>query len=114
MINCRPRDAGSTAQSSPMPNGARGDAEPSQRRIARMSFSSPSDATESDGCGANGCTRRRINDDGGKEAQKAKETRAKFAEEARQAVTPAKSRTMVWRLKSAWAIIAVAMRPVRS
>src|SRR3954466_12954851 len=45
--SCGPRDAGRTAQSSPMPKGARGEAEPSHRRTSAINFSSPRAATES-------------------------------------------------------------------
>src|SRR5436190_22305220 len=54
--SCAARPAGTTAQSSPMPNGARGDAAPSQRRMAAMSFSSPSAATVARGSLPKGCT----------------------------------------------------------
>jgi hypothetical protein len=48
-MSCLPREAANTAQSSPMPNGARGDAAPSHSRMARISFSSPH--AETDSCG---------------------------------------------------------------
>jgi len=43
-----PRLAGRTAQSSPIPNGERGEADPSQRRMAVRSFSSPQAETDSE------------------------------------------------------------------
>src|SRR5215213_3649643 len=48
VISWGPGEAGSTAQSSPIPNGARGDALPSHRLTAVISFSSPRAATDSE------------------------------------------------------------------
>src|SRR5882724_8964007 len=56
VISCRPRDGGSTAQSSPMPNGARGDTEPSHRRISVISFCSPRAETDCEVRLVKGCT----------------------------------------------------------
>src|SRR6185503_9810003 len=55
-MSCFPREGANTAQSSPIPNGARGEAAPSHWRIARISFSSPHAETDSCGRFANGCT----------------------------------------------------------
>ena len=60
VISCGPEDAGNTAQSSPIPNGETGDARPSQRRIATISFSSPSAETDSAGRFVSGFTGSKV------------------------------------------------------
>ena len=105
-MSCGPLAAGSTAQSSPMPNGARGEASPSQRRMATISFSSPSAATESAVFRANGELEDFLATTGVKEIG---EVGGRY-----HAVTPEKMRTMVFKLNSPCATIVVAMRPVRA
>src|SRR5687767_2198846 len=98
VINCGPREAGRTAQSSPIPKGARGDAEPSQRPISAISFSSPRAATDCDVYLVNGCTAGFVPN----------------GEHAQTAVAPENSNRMVCKLNKPCATIAVVIFPVRS
>src|SRR5882672_3537825 len=77
------RPAGTTAQSSPIPKGARGEAEPSQRRMAAISFSSPSAATVARGFLPKGCTASKVLAGAGEDEEEGVEVEERVGDDRR-------------------------------
>ena len=89
-----------TAQSSPMPAGAPGEVDPNQREISRIRRDSPQAETDSDLVVVKGFIPETSG--GGERAS------------CGQALTPAMTSRMVFRLNRLWATIGTRIDPVRS